>query len=93
MVKEDFIIGKWYAHNPYNDLNQLWYIKFLEFDREKNVRVNEYICNDKKYFCKSGHFGQDLSQFWEIPISEFTKYLPKNHPDLKQNILQSLEIW
>lgn len=91
MKKEDFIIGKWYAHNPYNDLSRLWYVKFKNISN-KFLEASEYITDNKEYYYREGIFNKNFNEYWSINISEIARLLPKDHPDL-QNIERSYELW
>ena len=90
MVETEFIKGKWYGNHP---MWEGFYIKCNNFDG-KIINSNEQI-NLKNLgwkFSKNLYLSH-LEGYKQVEISEIAKYLPKNHPDLEQNILQSLEIW
>ena len=93
MVETKFIKGKWYK-----GLNN-YYIKFDSLEKKSGwnrINFNESI-RDGKYNNTPNYWGNNIYEEFAlknlIKTSEITKFLPLGHPDLEQNILQSLEIW
>lgn len=83
MVETKFIKGKWYKN--YGD-------SYMRATSKSNYLYgNEYIC--RGHFEKGSFSWDKDSPVLLTDLSEITPFLPKNHPDLEQNILQSLEIW
>jgi len=97
MVNEiQFVKGRWYAHNPYNDLNKLWYIKYAETNNWNNKIASEYINDFGTYNNARGTFSANKKEYlYEInDLSQIAHLLPKNHPDLIiSNPLNNLELW
>lgn len=89
-MKEEFTNGKWYKHNPYNDLRNLWYIKYSR--TYASILASEFIDDDGNHYKKQGKFSNSPEQYRLINISEIAHLLPKGHPDL-QNIERNYELW
>lgn len=83
MVKEDSVKEKWYK--SYGG-------SYMRATSKSNYLFgNEYICRGRY---TKGSFSWDKNEpILLTDLSEITSFLPKGHPDLEQNILQSLEIW
>lgn len=79
MKKEDFIVGKWYANDLWVDIQA---VKFARF--QNNIfKPTESIRYNKHHFAKpmDSYYDSTFS-YREVSISEISKYLPKDHPDL-----------
>lgn len=88
MVEKDLIIGNWYY--AYEDSRHI--IKYLRRSGSASAYCSEHLYKNTEYKSHGGKCGL-IVDLKPVKISEIAKYLPKNHLDLKQNILQSLEIW
>lgn len=79
MKKEDFIVGKWYVSNSWTDIQAA---KFERF-QSNMFKPSEYIKYNNHGFARHiDSYYDSIFNYREISISEISKYLPKDHPDL-----------
>jgi len=78
-MEKQLVEGRWYKTTMGS------YFKFREI-RDKIIRASEYfIYDDYSKLEKDGNFGYaSENNYTSINISEITKLLPLNHPDLKK---------
>lgn len=90
MKKEDFIVGKWYVSSLWTSFIAT---KFSGFNKQGYFSYSESIqcVKGRHMFSLSVTTSdrQDWSTFREVDPSEIEEYLPKGHPDLKLNIIDS----
>jgi hypothetical protein len=87
MVKEDFIVGKWYK----NFIKRGVIVKFLKIDKHNRFIGSEWIESNKHH---TGEFSSTaIIDLIECSINEYKHVLPKNHPDLINITPKIYELW
>jgi len=96
MVKEDFIVGKWYKNIGIADNYIAPFISFEGFEKDY------WIIDQKRNFIKNNKYESNtdtkyLTSHWkdaiECSIDEIKHILPKNHPDLINITPKIYELW